>query len=207
MTMSEKGLTTMKRTVRLILLAAALVSVLLTPLCWTVAAQDDKRTTFPIKELTDALRATGEHEIFLNLIATAGQGFPLGFRSDSTSIGEGSRTGMYTILAPTNAAFAKLPAGVVETLKKDSARLRAFLLAHIVAGKLTIADLLVPVKTDPTKTLLETTNLAGDKMSFLCNAHPGEHHPRVNGVARIGKGDIQFSAGVIHDIDTVLIQP
>ncbi|PYS67374.1 MAG: hypothetical protein DMF69_23220, partial [Acidobacteria bacterium] len=70
--------------------------------------------------------------------------------------------------------------------------------------KLMIADMLVPAKESPAKTALEVVSLDGAKVSIFCNEHSGEHHPRINNVARISRGDILFSGGVIHEVDAVL---
>lgn len=67
-----------------------------------------------------------------------------------------------------------------------------------------IADMLVPVEGSPGKTLLEAVSLNGEKVSILCNDHSGEHHPRIKGIARIGKGDILFAIGVVHETEQLL---
>ena len=66
--------------------------------------------------------------------------------------------------------------------------------------------MLIPVKGVPGKTALELRSAGGGKVSIQCNLHSGEHHPKVNGLATIGKGDIPFSGGVIHDVDAVLVR-
>jgi uncharacterized surface protein with fasciclin (FAS1) repeats len=99
--------------------------------------------------------------------------------------------GPYTVFAPTDEAFAKLPAGTVEALLKDPEKLRAILLYHVVAGKVTAKDV---VKLDTAKT-------AGGG-SVDITAHNGS--VMVND-ATVVMADVMASNGVIHVIDTVLI--
>src|ERR1700738_2902919 len=66
--------------------------------------------------------------------------------------------GPFTVFAPTNEAFKKLPAGTVETLLKpeNKAKLTAVLTYHVVAGRLTAKDLMDAAKKDGGKTILKT---------------------------------------------------
>src|SRR5262245_2722799 len=141
-----------------------------------------------LKELGETLRANGNHQIFLSLLEAAGIRIP-----GSPPFING---GLHTVLAPNDAAFAKFPKDSLDALKKDPPRLRSFLLSYFVPGKIMIADMLVPVKDNPRKTSLAVKTLKGEIVSILCDDHPGEHHPRINGVARVGKGDILFAGGV-----------
>jgi uncharacterized surface protein with fasciclin (FAS1) repeats len=103
-----------------------------------------------------------------------------------------SGTGPFTIFAPTNAAFAKLPAGTVETLLKpeNKAKLASILTYHVVAGKVLAAD----VKSGMVKTV------QGGEITVVANAEG----VTVNG-AKVLKTDIVGSNGVIHVIDTVIM--
>ncbi|MEY3068883.1 MAG: hypothetical protein RLZZ456_582, partial [Pseudomonadota bacterium] len=101
--------------------------------------------------------------------------------------------GPFTVFAPTNAAFAKLPAGTVESLLKpeNKAKLTAILTYHVVAGKVTAADV-VKLKS------ADTVNGKAVKITA------GHHGVKVND-ANVTATDIKASNGVIHVIDTVLI--
>jgi uncharacterized surface protein with fasciclin (FAS1) repeats len=101
--------------------------------------------------------------------------------------------GPFTVFAPTNAAFAKLPAGTVESLLKpeNKAKLTAILTYHVVAGKVTAADV-VKLKS------ADTVN--GKAVKIMA----GHHGVKVND-ANVTATDIKASNGVIHVIDTVLI--
>jgi uncharacterized surface protein with fasciclin (FAS1) repeats len=98
--------------------------------------------------------------------------------------------GPFTVFAPTDAAFAKLPAGTVEALLKDKARLTRILTYHVVAGKVMAADV---VK------LKEAKTLEGSMVSI-----DSSNGVKVNG-ATVVKADIVASNGVIHVIDTVIL--
>jgi uncharacterized surface protein with fasciclin (FAS1) repeats len=98
--------------------------------------------------------------------------------------------GPFTVFAPTDAAFAKLPAGTVEALLADKAKLTAVLTYHVVAGKVTAADV---VKLSSAKTV-QGGALAIDAKQGV----------KVNG-ANVVQADVMASNGVIHVIDTVLI--
>ena len=103
-----------------------------------------------------------------------------------------SSPGPFTVFAPTNAAFAKLPKGTVETLLKPEnvAKLKAILLYHVVPAKVMAAD----IKPGAVKT-------AGGKTVELSTADGAVH---VND-AKVIKADIVASNGVIHVIDSVLL--
>jgi len=95
-----------------------------------------------------------------------------------------------TVFAPTDEAFAKLPAGTLDALLKDKTKLRAVLTYHVVAGKLRANDV-VAAGT------LRTLNGATAKVTTTGG-------PRIEG-ASILETDIKASNGIIHVIDTVLI--
>jgi len=102
-----------------------------------------------------------------------------------------SGTGPFTVFAPTNAAFAKLPAGTVETLLKpeNKAKLAAILTYHVIVGKVLAAD----VKTGKVKTV------QGGELDVIV-----KDGVTVDG-AKVVKTDIVGSNGVIHVIDTVVM--
>lgn len=100
--------------------------------------------------------------------------------------------GPFTVFAPTDEAFAKLPAGTLDTLLKpeNKEKLTAILTYHVLAGKVMAAD----VKTMAAKTVNgkeAAIKVDGGKVTI--------------GAATVVKTDIAASNGVIHVIDTVLI--
>ena len=100
--------------------------------------------------------------------------------------------GPFTIFAPTNAAFEKLPKGTVEELLKpeSKAKLTAILTYHVVAGKVMAADV---------KTMMAKTVQGGS-----LDIKVAEGGVTVNG-AKVVKTDIGGTNGVIHVIDSVLM--
>jgi uncharacterized surface protein with fasciclin (FAS1) repeats len=104
-----------------------------------------------------------------------------------------SGQGPYTVFAPTDEAFAKLPAGTVDALLKDPAKLKAILLYHVVAGEVTAAQVVG---------LTEAQTVEGS--SIAIDATDGVV---LNGSSKVTKTDIFARNGVIHVIDTVLLPP
>lgn len=104
--------------------------------------------------------------------------------------------GPFTVFAPNNMAFAKLPAGTVETLLKpeNKAMLSDILTYHVVAGLYKSSDL-----TDG----LMLTTVEGKKLSFT----KVNGKLMINGVAMIETADVISSNGVTHVIDSVLMPP
>ena len=103
--------------------------------------------------------------------------------------------GPFTVFAPTDEAFAKLPKGTVEELLKPENRkkLTEILTYHVVSGRVLASDV---VKLDSAKTI------QGDKVRIVTD----EHGVKVN-EARVLKTDVLASNGVIHVIDQVLLPP
>ncbi len=100
--------------------------------------------------------------------------------------------GPFTVFAPTDEAFAKLPPGTVDALLADKAKLTAVLTYHVVAGNVGSAAV-VGMK--------DATTLQGGKLAI--DASSGV---KING-ALVTKADIAATNGVIHVIDTVLLPP
>ncbi len=98
--------------------------------------------------------------------------------------------GPFTIFAPNDAAFAKLPKGTVEELLKDKERLKSVLTYHVVAGKYMAADVM---KMKSAKTV------QGGELMFDTKAGV-----KVNN-AQVIKPDVLCSNGVCHVIDAVLM--
>lgn len=103
--------------------------------------------------------------------------------------------GPFTVFAPTDEAFAKVPAATLEALGKDKAALKAVLLYHVVAGKVMAAD---AMKLDGKAA--KTVNGADAKIMkmgttlMIANAH-------------VAKADIVAKNGVIHVVDAVMLPP
>jgi len=116
-----------------------------------------------------------------------------------------SGPGPFTVFAPTNEAFAKLPAGTVDTLLKpeNKQQLVGVLTYHVVPGRLTAKDLMNQAMKAGGKTTLKTVE--GDELTV--QAKDGDlwiWDAKGNG-AKITISNVMQSNGVIHVIDTVLM--
>jgi uncharacterized surface protein with fasciclin (FAS1) repeats len=102
--------------------------------------------------------------------------------------------GPFTVFAPTDAAFAALPAGTVEDLLKpeNKDKLIAILTYHVIAGKVMSTDLSEGLKA---------ATVQGSEVTITLNGGA-----KVNG-ATISTADIEASNGVIHVIDAVILPP
>ena len=114
--------------------------------------------------------------------------------------------GPFTVFAPTNDAFAKLPAGTVDTLLKPENKptLTKVLTYHVVPGRLTATNLMKAVKDGGGTAKL--TTVAGGEI-VVKDAGPGKLSvtDSKGDVATVTIGDVLQSNGVIHVIDTVLL--
>jgi len=100
--------------------------------------------------------------------------------------------GPFTVFAPTDQAFAKLPAGTLDALLKDIPKLKGILTYHVVAGKVT-ASKVAKLKT------AKTVNGAAISIDTKDGV-------KING-ATVTTADVEASNGVIHIIDTVILPP
>lgn len=116
-----------------------------------------------------------------------------------------SGPGPFTVFAPTNAAFAKLPAGTVETLVKpeNKATLTTILTYHVVAGRMTAADIEAKAKAGGGKAVL--TTVQGQPITVANGAHGWTITDAKGGMSHITIADVQQSNGVVHVIDAVLM--
>jgi uncharacterized surface protein with fasciclin (FAS1) repeats len=156
-------------------LAAVLVGVVLGA-STTLAGTNDKN-------LVDTAVAAGQFKTLTTAINAAGL-------SDTLK-----GPGPFTVFAPTDAAFAKLPAGTVETLLKpeNKAQLVAILTYHVVPGELMAVDV---VKLTEAKTVNgKSVSVTEQGNSVMIND------------AKVTTTDIVASNGVIHVIDKVILPP
>jgi len=113
--------------------------------------------------------------------------------------------GPFTVFAPTNSAFAKLPAGTVENLLKpeNKAKLTSILTLHVVAGNIDADAVMAAIKTGKGKAVLTTVN--GGKLTASLKGMNVILTDEKGGVATVVATDQKASNGVIHVIDTVLM--
>jgi uncharacterized surface protein with fasciclin (FAS1) repeats len=147
----------------------------------TAVAPAGAESTAQKKNLVQTAAATGQFKTLATLLTKAGLVKTL------------QRPGPYTVFAPTDAAFAKVPKSTVNALLADKAKLRAVLLYHVVPGKVTSADV----------AQLSSAKTASGKSVRIRVAGKGVF---VND-AKVMKADVAASNGVIHVVNRVLIPP
>lgn len=106
-------------------------------------------------------------------------------------VGTLSSPGPYTVFAPTNAAFAKVPQDQLTALLNNREQLRALLLYHVVPGRVTSAQV---------SGLSSATTASGGTLNITTSGNT----VRIND-ATVTRADIRASNGIIHVIDTVLM--
>ena len=116
-----------------------------------------------------------------------------------------SGPGPFTVFAPTNKAFDKLPKGTVETLVKpeNKAMLTGILTYHVVSGKMSAADLMKAIKAGGGKATL--TTVAGGTLTAMQKGKKIMLTDAKGGMSTVTIADVNQSNGVIHVIDTVLM--
>jgi uncharacterized surface protein with fasciclin (FAS1) repeats len=113
--------------------------------------------------------------------------------------------GPFTVFAPTNEAFDKLPAGTVDTLLKPEnlAQLKKILTYHVVAGKLSAKDIAKQIKAGGGKATL--TTVEGGTLTAMMQGGKLVLTDEKGGTATVTIANVFQSNGVIHVIDTVLM--
>ena len=113
--------------------------------------------------------------------------------------------GPFTVFAPTNAAFDKLPKGTVETLLKpeNKEKLQAVLTYHVVAGKVSSMDLINMVKDGKGKAALTTVN--GGTLTAMLKGKKVQLKDTAGNISTVTIADVNQSNGVIHVVDTVVL--
>ena len=113
--------------------------------------------------------------------------------------------GPFTVFAPTNAAFAALPAGTVDTLLKPESKptLTKVLTYHVVSGKMDAAALMAAVKAGNGKATLKT--VSGGTLTATSNGSAVMVMDESGGTAKVAIADVIQSNGVIHVVDKVLL--
>jgi len=174
----------MKRTILLSLAAVAIV----------VAACSSAATSAPKATPTAAPSAAPAGDIVQ--VATAAGSFKTLLKAATAAglVDTLKGAGPFTVFAPTDAAFAALPAGTLDALLKDPAKLKDILLYHVVSGKVT-ADQVVKLTSAPTVQGKAIKIAVKDGTVYL------------NDTVKVVTTDIPTSNGVIHVIDAVLLPP
>lgn len=113
--------------------------------------------------------------------------------------------GPFTVFAPTNAAFNKLPKGTVETLLKPENKkmLQTILTYHVVAGKMNASDIAKAIKAGNGKATLKT--VSGGTLTAWMKGKKLYVTDEKGGMSQVTIADVNQSNGVIHVVNTVLL--
>ena len=113
--------------------------------------------------------------------------------------------GPFTVFAPTNAAFNKLPAGTVENLLKpeNKAQLAKILTYHVVSGNLDAAAVVAAIKSGNGKAVVST--VSGGKLTVTLDKDKVKLTDEAGNSAYVTATDLKGSNGVIHVIDSVVL--
>ncbi len=114
-----------------------------------------------------------------------------------------SGAGPFTVFAPTNSAFDKLPAGTVDTLLRpeNRAQLANILTYHVVSGRVTASDLMDMIRAGGGSATLRT--VAGGNLTARMSGNSVILVDAAGGTATVTQADVMQSNGVIHVTDTV----
>jgi uncharacterized surface protein with fasciclin (FAS1) repeats len=134
------------------------------------------------KNLVRTAQGAGQFKTLVKLVKAAGLASTL------------SGSAKYTVFAPTDAAFAKVPKSTLNALAKDKAALKKVLLYHVVAGA---------VPASKVVTLRSAKTVEGQRVRI--SVRSGSVY--LNGSTRVVKTDVRASNGIIHVINRVLIPP
>lgn len=113
--------------------------------------------------------------------------------------------GPFTVFAPTNAAFDKLPEGTVATLLKPENKkmLQTILTYHVVAGKMNAVDIAAAIKKGKGKATMKT--VSGGTLTASMKGKKLYITDEKGGMSMVTIGDVKQSNGVIHVVDAVLL--
>src|SRR4051794_12357486 len=148
---------------------------------------------FPSKTIVDNAVNSADHTTLVAAVKAAGLVDTL------------KGPGPFTVFAPTNAAFSKLPAGTVDTLLKPENKemLTKVLTYHVVAGRWSAADLRKMIKKAGGKAELKT--VSGGKLWAMVHNNMIVLHDEKGGMSTVTQADVFQSNGVIHVVDTVVL--
>lgn len=146
---------------------------------------------YPSRNIVENAANSADHTTLVAAVTAAGLGDTL------------SGTGPFTVFAPTNDAFAKLPAGTVDTLvmPANRATLTKILTYHVVPGRVTAANLMRQIQAGGGRATL--TTVEGSPLTASMRGSAVILTDEKGGVATVTQADVFQSNGVIHVTDTV----
>lgn len=148
---------------------------------------------YPTKDIVDNAVNSKDHTTLVAAVKAAGLVETL--KSD----------GPFTVFAPTNDAFNKLPEGTVATLVKpeNKALLTKILTYHVLSGKYSASDIVKAIKSG--KGTAQFTTVSGGKLSAMLNGKKVVLKDEKGGTSTVTIADVNQKNGVIHVIDSVVL--
>jgi len=175
-----------------------LTVILLLAVSFNISAQDIPKVggelMYPAKDIVSNAVNSKDHTTLVAAVKAAGLVSTL------------QSKGPFTVFAPVNSAFDKLPEGTVATLLKEEnkVKLTAVLTYHVVAGKMTAKTIMKLIKKGNGKAVMKTVQ--GETLTAMMNGAMNVVIQDAQGnVANISTYDVLQSNGVIHVIDAVLL--
>lgn len=177
-------------------LAVLLLSIVATAATLTVAGSDPivgGHEMFPTKNIIQNALNSDDHTTLVTAVKAAGLVDTL------------QGPGPFTVFAPTNEAFAKLPAGTVDTLLKPENKdtLTKILTYHVVAGRISASDLRKEIKAGNGEASLKT--LSGGTLTATMQGNHIVLKDEKGDMSTVTISNVNQSNGVIHVVDTVLL--
>lgn len=178
---------------KIIIAAFALVAIAVAPKANAQTKMVGGAAMYPTKNIVENAVNSKDHTTLVAAVKAAGLVETL------------ESAGPFTVFAPTNEAFGKLPAGTVETLVKpeNKATLTKILTYHVVAGRLSAANLMAKVKKGGGKAELKTVQ--GGTLTVEKKGKKLYLVDEKGGKSWITIADVFQSNGVIHVVNTVLM--
>jgi len=178
---------------KLIIPILALVAIAIAPNTYAQTKMVGGAAMYPTKNIVENAVNSKDHTTLVAAVKAA------------DLVGTLESAGPFTVFAPTNEAFDKLPKGTVETLVKpeNKATLTKILTYHVVAGRLSGGDLMAKVKAGNGKAELKTVE--GGTLTVMLEGKKLYLVDEKGGKSWITIADVNQSNGVIHVINTVLM--
>lgn len=148
---------------------------------------------YPSKNIVENAGNSNDHTTLVAAVKAA----------DLAGVLQGS--GPFTVFAPTNAAFDKLPAGTVENLLKPENKemLQGILTYHVIAGDFKAEDVIAAIEKSNGTATFKTVN--GAELRAMMDGNNVKLKDAAGNVSTVTMADVDQSNGVIHVVDTVLL--
>ncbi|MEO6524199.1 MAG: fasciclin domain-containing protein [Mucilaginibacter sp.] len=178
---------------KLFIAAFALVALAVAPKTYAQTKMVGGAAMYPTKDIVDNAVNSKDHTTLVAAVKAAGLVETL------------KSAGPFTVFAPTNEAFDKLPKGTVETLVKpeNKATLTKILTYHVLAGKFSAADIITKIKAGMGKAEFKTVQ--GGTLTAMMQGKKVYLVDEKGGKSWITIADVNQKNGVIHVVNTVLM--